>query len=65
MKFSWKTLNYFINLESIKFEKIIEHLTLAGFEVDNIEDSTEIKDKIINLNITANRKEINCIPFSK
>nr|YP_009332621.1 phenylalanyl-tRNA synthetase beta chain [Membranoptera weeksiae]AHZ94635.1 phenylalanyl-tRNA synthetase beta chain [Membranoptera weeksiae] len=61
MKFSWTMLNYFINLESITFEKFIEKLTLTGFEVEKIEENTKIADKIIHLNITANRKEIFCV----
>nr|QCI06072.1 Phenylalanine-tRNA ligase beta subunit [Delesseria sanguinea] len=61
MKFSWTILNYFINLESITFEKFIETLTLAGFEVEEIEENNKIADKIIHLSITANRKEIFCI----
>nr|YP_010155946.1 phenylalanyl-tRNA synthetase beta chain [Cumathamnion serrulatum]QQY85247.1 phenylalanyl-tRNA synthetase beta chain [Cumathamnion serrulatum] len=61
MKFSWTMLNYFINLESITFEKFIKQLTLAGFEVEDIEEHPEISDKIIDLAITANRKEIFCI----
>nr|YP_009326621.1 phenylalanyl-tRNA synthetase beta chain [Membranoptera platyphylla]AMJ16878.1 phenylalanyl-tRNA synthetase beta chain [Membranoptera platyphylla] len=61
MKFSWTMLNYFINLESITFEKFIDKLTLAGFEVEKIEENTKIADKIIHLSITANRKEIFCV----
>lgn len=61
MKFSWKILNFFINLESIHFTEFIEKLALAGFEVEEIEENNKTIDKIINLNITSNRKEIFCI----
>lgn len=61
MKFSWNMLNNFIDLKSINFKTLINKLTLAGFEVEEIEQDDKIKDQIITLNITANRKEINCI----
>nr|YP_009396085.1 Phenylalanine-tRNA ligase beta subunit [Dasya naccarioides]ARW65271.1 Phenylalanine-tRNA ligase beta subunit [Dasya naccarioides] len=61
MKFSWNILNNFINLELINFQKFIEQITLAGFEIETIEENKKINDKIINLSITANRKEIYCV----
>nr|YP_009295235.1 phenylalanyl-tRNA synthetase beta chain [Dasya binghamiae]AOH77247.1 phenylalanyl-tRNA synthetase beta chain [Dasya binghamiae] len=61
MKFSWKMLNDIIHLEAITFKKFIYQLTLAGFEVEEIEENNEIIDKIINLSITANRKEVCCL----
>nr|QCI08282.1 Phenylalanine-tRNA ligase beta subunit [Pterothamnion crispum] len=57
MKFSWKSLNQFIDLKEIEFNDIINKLTLAGFEIDGIENKKEINDKIIDLNITANRQD--------
>nr|YP_009391536.1 Phenylalanine-tRNA ligase beta subunit [Platysiphonia delicata]ARW59680.1 Phenylalanine-tRNA ligase beta subunit [Platysiphonia delicata] len=61
MKFAWKNLNYFINLKCLKLEETIKYLTLAGFEIDNIEKNTIIEDQVITLSNTTNRKEINSI----
>lgn len=58
MKFSWQILNYFLNLQKIPLNKFEESLTLAGLEIDTIEDKREISDRIIDLNITANRRDI-------
>lgn len=61
MKFSWRILNYFIDLEKIKFEEFTKKLILSGFEIERIDEKTENKDTLIDLDITANRKDINCI----
>nr|YP_009397329.1 Phenylalanine-tRNA ligase beta subunit [Thuretia quercifolia]ARW66515.1 Phenylalanine-tRNA ligase beta subunit [Thuretia quercifolia] len=61
MKFSWNILNYFINLNSINFKDFTNKLILSGFEIEEIENQLTTKDKIINLDITANRKDIHCI----
>lgn len=58
MKFSWQILNYLINLKKISFDTFEEKLTLAGLEIEKIEHKDKILDKIINLNITANRRDI-------
>lgn len=60
MKFSWTILNKFINLKLINFQIFINQITLAGFEIEKIEEKNYIDDKIIDLSITANRKEISC-----
>nr|QCI07568.1 Phenylalanine-tRNA ligase beta subunit [Nitophyllum punctatum] len=61
MKFSWKILNQFINLKEIEFNKFVDILTLSGFEVEQIKKEKEIKEIFIQLSITANRKEVNCL----
>nr|YP_009392572.1 Phenylalanine-tRNA ligase beta subunit [Caloglossa monosticha]ARW61134.1 Phenylalanine-tRNA ligase beta subunit [Caloglossa monosticha] len=61
MKFSWKVLNFFINLKHIKLDTIIEKLNLNGLEIEKIENHLAITDKTIHLNVTTNRKEIFCI----
>lgn len=61
MKFSWKLLNYLIDLKNINFNEFIQKLTLAGFEIEKIEEKNALKDKIIHLNVTANRHDIYCI----
>nr|YP_009399601.1 Phenylalanine-tRNA ligase beta subunit [Dictyomenia sonderi]ARW69207.1 Phenylalanine-tRNA ligase beta subunit [Dictyomenia sonderi] len=58
MKFSLQLINNFINLDQIQFNKFEENLTLSGLEIDNIEKINKYKDKIIDINITANREEI-------
>nr|WMP11930.1 Phenylalanine--tRNA ligase [Laurencia australis]WMP12142.1 Phenylalanine--tRNA ligase [Laurencia australis] len=58
MKFSWKLINIFINLESIQLNKFEEELTLSGIEIEKISYIEEIKDNIFDLSITTNRKEI-------
>nr|YP_009393812.1 Phenylalanine-tRNA ligase beta subunit [Caloglossa beccarii]ARW62374.1 Phenylalanine-tRNA ligase beta subunit [Caloglossa beccarii] len=61
MKFSWKVLNSFINLEKIPTEEFISKLNLSGLEVEEFKDQPIFTDKSIDLNITANRKELFCI----
>nr|YP_010618783.1 Phenylalanine-tRNA ligase beta subunit [Rhodomelopsis africana]WAX02796.1 Phenylalanine-tRNA ligase beta subunit [Rhodomelopsis africana] len=58
MKFSLQLINNFINLSQIQFNEFKENLTLSGLEIDHIEKIEKYKDKIIDLNITANREEI-------
>nr|YP_010937760.1 phenylalanine-tRNA ligase beta subunit [Palisada intermedia]WKW95621.1 phenylalanine-tRNA ligase beta subunit [Palisada intermedia] len=58
MKFSWKLINIFINLESIQLHKFKEQLTLSGIEIEKIHYIEEIKDNILDLSITTNRREI-------
>lgn len=61
MKFSWKILNFFINIEKIEFNTFIEKLNLSGLEAEKSETNIKATDKIIYLHITTNRKEIFCI----
>nr|YP_009392777.1 Phenylalanine-tRNA ligase beta subunit [Bostrychia tenella]ARW61339.1 Phenylalanine-tRNA ligase beta subunit [Bostrychia tenella] len=58
MKLSWKLLNELINLNNIKSSDFQEKLTLSGIEINEVKEDYEIQDKLINLNITANRKEL-------
>jgi len=61
MRFSWSILNSFINLDKINLTDFIEKLNLAGLEVEEIKKENDLLIKHINLNITANRKEICCV----
>nr|CRF40210.1 Phenylalanine-tRNA ligase beta subunit [Laurencia snackeyi] len=58
MKFSWKLINIFINLESIQLNNFEEKLTLSGIEIEEINYIDNIKDNIFDLSVTTNRKEI-------
>lgn len=57
MKFSWISLNYFINLNNITINKLTELLTIKGFEIDQIYYDTTFKDYILDIGITANRQD--------
>nr|YP_009392986.1 Phenylalanine-tRNA ligase beta subunit [Caloglossa intermedia]ARW61548.1 Phenylalanine-tRNA ligase beta subunit [Caloglossa intermedia] len=61
MKFSWKILNFFIDLKHIKFSTFIEKLNLSGLEAEAIKNNLTTSDTVISLNVTTNRKEIFCI----
>lgn len=58
MKISWNWLSQLVNLKGISEYELAEKLTLAGFEVENIAYKQDIKDIIIDTNITANRFDI-------
>nr|QCI03966.1 Phenylalanine-tRNA ligase beta subunit [Antithamnionella ternifolia] len=58
MKFSWQSLNHFIDLKNIDFNNLINKLPLIGFEVENIENTIIKGDKIIELSVTANRQDM-------
>nr|WMP12357.1 Phenylalanine--tRNA ligase [Laurencia verruciformis] len=58
MKFSWKLINIFINLQSIQLHQFEEQLTLSGIEIEKIHYIEDIKDNIFDLSITTNRREI-------
>nr|YP_009654461.1 Phenylalanine-tRNA ligase beta subunit [Pleurostichidium falkenbergii]QCH39748.1 Phenylalanine-tRNA ligase beta subunit [Pleurostichidium falkenbergii] len=58
MKFSWKLINQFIDLNEMTLDHFKNHLTLSGLEVDNIDNIENDKDKVIDLSITTNRDEI-------
>ena len=60
MKFSWTLIKSFINLNNINFNDFREQLTLSGIEVESIETNQEIDERILNISITNNRKEIFC-----
>lgn len=61
MKFSWKWLNKIIDLKKINLQEVIDKLTLAGFEIDEIKHIEKNRDTIIDIDITANRQDIYCI----
>ena len=52
MKFSWKLINIFINLQNISLEKFEEKLTLSGIEIEKINYINDIKDNIFDLSLT-------------
>ena len=58
MKFSWKLINTFINLQKIQINKVEEQVTLSGIEVEEIEHLKKIQDNILNVSLTTNRKEL-------
>lgn len=58
MKFSWKLINNFINLTNISIDKLTEYLTLSGIETEEVKYVKTIKDNILDLSLTTNRKEI-------
>lgn len=61
MKFSWKWLNQFIKLNNINIDQLSNKLTLAGFEVDTIDEIKKTQDIIIDISITPNRSDISSI----
>nr|QCI04354.1 Phenylalanine-tRNA ligase beta subunit [Antithamnion hubbsii] len=61
MRFSWNSLKYFIDLQDIQFNELMNKLTLAGFEIDDINQNPNIQDTIIDLNITANRQDVSSV----
>lgn len=61
MKFSWKWLNQLININDIHLDHIIDQLTLAGFELDSINNILQNNDKIIDISITPNRPDVSSI----
>nr|WOA02405.1 phenylalanine tRNA synthetase [Gloiopeltis furcata] len=61
MKFSWKWLKTLVNLENITLSSLITQLTLAGIEVENVEEKPEIQDITLTIHVTANRSDISCL----
>lgn len=59
MKFSWQLTNSFIKIQEESLKDVLEALILSGIEVEQIENTE--RDKIIDLSITSNRKEIKSI----
>nr|YP_010986096.1 phenylalanyl-tRNA synthetase subunit beta [Polyopes affinis]WOL37014.1 phenylalanyl-tRNA synthetase subunit beta [Polyopes affinis] len=57
MKVSWKWISQLADLNEIKLNELIEKLTLAGFEIEEVYELPEIKDTIIDLKLTANRQD--------
>nr|YP_010728751.1 phenylalanyl-tRNA synthetase beta chain [Phymatolithon calcareum]WEA76902.1 phenylalanyl-tRNA synthetase beta chain [Phymatolithon calcareum] len=58
MKISWNWLTQLIDLKGINQSELVEHLTLAGFEIENIIHNKNIQDIILDINISANRLDI-------
>lgn len=58
MKFSWKWLNEIVDLNDIPINEIKQTLTLAGFEVEKIENKPSIQDQIIEISVTSNRSDV-------
>lgn len=59
MKISWHFLNNIIKLENINIKKLINKLTLAGLEVEDITYNNLLTDTFIKIDITANRSDLN------
>nr|YP_009502063.1 phenylalanine tRNA synthetase [Porolithon onkodes]ASB29665.1 phenylalanine tRNA synthetase [Porolithon onkodes] len=63
MKISWHCLNNIIELKNINIKKITHKLTLAGLEVENTTYNHLTTDTFIQINITANRQDLNGFIF--
>lgn len=61
MKISWNCLNELVDLTNINHLIVIQKLTLAGFEIENIKYHKTIQDITFDVNITANRSDIHSI----
>nr|YP_010903762.1 phenylalanine-tRNA ligase beta subunit [Hypnea wynnei]WCH56614.1 phenylalanine-tRNA ligase beta subunit [Hypnea wynnei] len=57
MKFSWKWIKELANIPNITLEESIKKLTLAGFEIETVNNKKDINDTTIELSITANRSD--------
>lgn len=58
MKFSWTNLGYFLQLNDIHINKLLDTLTIKGFEIDDIHYNSITKDHIFDIAITANRQDV-------
>lgn len=58
MKIFWEQLNQLIGLQQVGLHNTAIKLTLAGFEVEQIEYIKEVQDTLIDISITANRADI-------
>nr|YP_009394017.1 Phenylalanine-tRNA ligase beta subunit [Polysiphonia sertularioides]ARW62579.1 Phenylalanine-tRNA ligase beta subunit [Polysiphonia sertularioides] len=56
MKFSWKLVQHFIEVNTNEFEDIQNQLNMSGIEVESINYRDD--DIILDVSVTANRKEI-------
>lgn len=59
MKLSWNFLNNILKLENINIKQLINKLTLAGLEVEDITYNNLFPDTFIKIDITANRGDLN------
>nr|YP_009313596.1 Phenylalanine-tRNA ligase beta subunit [Galaxaura rugosa]SCW21850.1 Phenylalanine-tRNA ligase beta subunit [Galaxaura rugosa] len=60
MKISWQWLRELLSLDQIHLDLLINKLTLAGFEIEQIENIKD-SDKMLEISSTANRLDINNI----
>nr|YP_009297078.1 phenylalanyl-tRNA synthetase beta chain [Ceramium japonicum]AOM66421.1 phenylalanyl-tRNA synthetase beta chain [Ceramium japonicum] len=58
MKFSWRSLNYFLDLNDININQLTHILTIKGFEIDTIDYNKDLNDYILDITITANRQDV-------
>nr|YP_010952304.1 phenylalanine-tRNA ligase beta subunit [Gloiopeltis furcata]WMP13973.1 phenylalanine-tRNA ligase beta subunit [Gloiopeltis furcata] len=61
MKFSWKWLKTLVNLENVTLSGLITQLTLAGIEVENVEEKPDIQDITLTIHVTTNRSDVSCL----
>lgn len=61
MKFSWIWLNQVVKINNINLNQIVDNLTLAGFELDGIENIKINNDTILDISITPNRSDVSSI----
>nr|YP_010903563.1 phenylalanine-tRNA ligase beta subunit [Hypnea cryptica]WCH56016.1 phenylalanine-tRNA ligase beta subunit [Hypnea cryptica] len=57
MKFSWQWIKEISNLPNITLEESIIKLTLAGFEIESIDNKKNIDDTTLELSVTTNRSD--------
>nr|WCH57213.1 phenylalanine-tRNA ligase beta subunit [Hypnea musciformis] len=55
MKFSWKWIKEISNLPNLTLKESIIKLTLAGFEIEAIDNKKDINDITLELSVTTNR----------
>nr|SCW23073.1 Phenylalanine-tRNA ligase beta subunit [Nemalion sp. H.1444] len=60
MNISWKWLSELLDLSSITPEELSEQLTLSGFEIEHIQQSTN-GDTILDISATSNRPDTVCM----
>lgn len=58
MKFSWKLINIFIDIENESTKEFEKQLVLSGIEVESIQNINDVRDSVIDISLTTNRKEI-------
>ena len=58
MKFSWKLINIFVDITNKSNKEFKEQLVLSGIEVESIQNTNDTQDRIIDISLTTNRREI-------
>nr|YP_009511541.1 phenylalanine-tRNA ligase beta subunit [Gracilariopsis mclachlanii]AXI97418.1 phenylalanine-tRNA ligase beta subunit [Gracilariopsis mclachlanii] len=58
MKFSFKWLKQIVDLKYVELSEVIEKLTLAGCEVENVIHDQNSNDIIFDISTTANRQDL-------